>query len=119
MKVSGKILCVLFVLALGAPAQNISGSMTGRLIDAQGAAVTGAIITAVEPAKKITVTTRTNDQGDFTFPALQPGTYNLTAEAQGFKKLTRSAVTLDANDKLALGDLALQVGSLTETVEVA
>src|SRR5436309_1146669 len=119
LKFSKLILVTILVLTGFVNAQNISGSMSGRIIDAQGAAVPAAVITAVEPNKRITVSTRTNEQGEFIFPALQPGSYTLSAEAQGFKKLTRTAIALDANDKLSLGDVSLQVGSLTETVEVA
>jgi hypothetical protein len=50
---------------------------------------------------------------------LLPGNYSITIEANGFKKFPRSGITLDANDKLALGDLVLEVGSVTETVEVS
>ena len=113
------ILSVLFlVLAFSGYAQNISGSIAGSVIDQQGAAVPGASVTATDPTKRVTVSTKTNDQGNFVFPALQPGTYTLSIEATGFKKLERPNVPLDANDKLALGNLTLQVGALTEAVEV-
>ncbi len=87
-------------------------------MDAQGAVVPNASVTATEPTKNVTVTTKTNDQGDFVFPGLQPGTYNITIEAAGFKKLERPNIPLDANDKLALGNLGLQVGAVSEAVEV-
>ena len=98
--------------------QNVSGSMSGHVLDPQGAAVPGATVTVTDPAKNVTVTSKTNDQGDFLFPALQPGNYTLAIEAQGFKKLERANIPLDAADKLALGDLTLQVGALTEAVSV-
>jgi len=44
--------------------------------------------------------------------------YNITIEAAGFKKLERPNIPLDANDKLALGNLGLQVGAVSEAVEV-
>jgi hypothetical protein len=114
------ILGVFFVLlAFQAYAQNISGSISGHVVDQQGAAITNTTVTAADPARRVTVSTKTNDQGDFVFPALQPGNYTLTIEAAGFKKLERPNVPLDANDKLALGNLTLQVGALTEAVEVS
>jgi Carboxypeptidase regulatory-like domain len=94
------------------------GTGDERLLDAQGAVVPNASVTATEPTKNVTVTTKTNDQGDFVFPGLQPGTYNITIEAAGFKKLERPNIPLDANDKLALGNLGLQVGAVSEAVEV-
>lgn len=57
-------------------------------------------MTISEPTKRISESTKTNDQGDFVFPALQPGNYIVSVEAMGFKKLTRPAIALDVNDKL-------------------
>jgi hypothetical protein len=118
MKMTTLLCLFAVVVVFQASAQNISGSISGHVIDQQGAAIPNTTVTAVEPAKKLTVTTKTNDQGDFVFPALQPGNYTLTIEAAAFRKLERPNVPLDANDKLALGTLTLQVGALTEAVEV-
>ena len=57
------ILISLFVLALQGYAQNITGSMSGRVVDAQGAAVPNATVTANEPAKLVNVSTKSTDQG--------------------------------------------------------
>src|SRR5205085_7197552 len=92
--------------------------ISGRIIDAQGAVVPNATVTATEPTKNVTATTKTNEQGDFVLPGLQPGTYSVSVEAAGFKKLERPNIPLDANDKLALGNLALQVGAVSEAIEV-
>jgi carboxypeptidase family protein/TonB-dependent receptor-like protein len=118
-KVSVAILALLPVIAFQAHAQNISGSISGRIVDQQGAVVANASVTATEPTKNVTVTTRTNELGDFVFPALQPGNYNVTVEVAGFKKLEKPKIPLDANDNLALGNLALQVGEVTEAVSVS
>lgn len=71
-----------------------------------------------EPTKNVTVNATTSEGGDFVFTALQPGTYTVSVTAQGFKKLDRPNMVLNANDKLALGTLSLEVGSITESVEV-
>lgn len=118
-RVSLKILSLFFVSALVGYAQNISGSITGRVIDQQGSAVPNASVTAKEPTKNVTASVKTNDSGDFTLAGLNPGFYNITIESAGFKKLETQNVALDANDKLALNNLTLQVGSLTEIVEVS
>src|SRR5437868_8908464 len=119
MKMTSFLCCFAVLVAFQAYSQNISGSISGHVIDQQGAAVASTTVRAVDPARRVTVSTTTNDQGDFVFPALQPGNYTLTVEAPGFKKLERPNVPLDANDKLALGNLTLQVGALTEAVEVS
>jgi hypothetical protein len=118
-KVSRVIFASVFVLASRGYAQNISGSMAGRIVDQQGAAVPGASVTTAEPNRKISVTAKTNDAGEFVFPGLQPGNYTLTVEAAGFKKLEKPGIPLDANDKLDLGAVPLQVGAVSESVEVS
>ncbi len=107
-----------FLLAFQTQAQTISGSLSGHVIDQQGAAIPNANVTATDPSKGFTQSQATNSAGDFLFAGLQPGKYSVSVEVTGFKKLTRPNVALDANDKLALGDLVLEVGAVTESVEV-
>ena len=118
-KLSATILLLVFVLAIQGYAQSITGSLNGRVVDQQGSAVPDAKVTAIEPTKKVTVTTNTTGVGDFSIAGLAPGIYTVTVEASGFKKLTRPDVMLNASDKIALGDLTLQIGQLTESVEVS
>src|ERR1035441_4223345 len=117
-KLSATILLIVFVLAVQGYAQSVTGSLNGRVVDQQGSAVPDAKVTATEPTKKLTVATNTTGVGDFSIAGLAPGSYTVTVEATGFKKLTRSNVPLDASDKIALGDLVVQVGALTETIEI-
>ncbi|HLJ46155.1 MAG TPA: carboxypeptidase regulatory-like domain-containing protein, partial [Bryobacteraceae bacterium] len=111
----------IFVLALFqyASAQVISGSISGRLVDAQGAAIAGATVTASETSRNVAVTAKSNEQGDFVFPALPTGTYSVVAEVSGFKKFQRLNIALDVNDKLALGTIVMEVGTLAESIEVS
>ena len=51
-------------------------------------------------------------------PNLPPATYDITVDAQGFKKLESHNIVLSAADKLNGGDFVLQVGTITETVSV-
>src|SRR5581483_1024899 len=75
--------------------------------------------TVTEPAKKLTVSAKTNGEGDFYIAGLLPGNYTLAVEASGFKKLERPGIELNAQDKLALGNLPLEVGAVSESVEVS
>jgi len=118
-RVSMRIFLALAMLAPGAYAQNITGSMSGRIVDQQGASVPNATVTVTEPAKKLTVAAKTNDTGDFYVAGLLPGNYTLEVEAAGFKKLSRPGIELNAQDKLALGNLPLEVGAVSESVEVS
>src|SRR4051795_2904739 len=53
------ILTAVFALALPGYAQNITGSMSGRVIDQQGASIPNAAVTVTEPAKRVTATQKT------------------------------------------------------------
>src|SRR5947209_329394 len=64
-----------FVFSFGAYAQTFTGSISGRVVDPQGAAVANATVTASEPSKNIETTAKTGDSGDFSFSSLQPGNY--------------------------------------------
>jgi hypothetical protein len=120
-KMRKKTMMLVGLLLAGVPgfAQTISGSMAGRVTDAQGAVVPNASVTVTEPSKNLNVSSKTSAAGDFLVPGLLPGSYSISIESNGFKKLSRTGITLDANDKLALGDLVLQVGAVTDTVEVS
>jgi len=118
-KLSTTILLIQFVLAVSAYAQSFTGSLNGRVVDQQGAAVPDARVTATEPTKKLTVATNTTSAGDFSIAGLAPGNYIVSVEAKGFKKLTRPDIPLDASDKIALGDLVVQLGAVTETIEIS
>jgi Carboxypeptidase regulatory-like domain len=108
-----------FLLTSYGYSQSISGSISGHVVDQQGANVANAAVTVTEPTKNVQVGMKTGEGGDFAFTALQPGNYTVSVEAQGFKKVTRPNLALNANDKLGIGDIALEVGAVTETVEVS
>jgi hypothetical protein len=118
-----RFLSPVLILGLAATSflegQTISGSIAGRVVDPQGAAVPNALVTATETSKNFSVNARTNGEGEFFLSQLQPGNYTLEITAPGFKKMTRPGVPLDANDKLGLGSLTMEVGAVSETVEVS
>src|SRR5580704_2597573 len=116
-RVSSTILVLLF--SAHVYAQNITGSMSGRVVDQQGAVVGNATVTAVETNKRVNSVTKTTDSGEFTLAGLPPGNYTVEVLATGFKKLERVNIPLDAQDKLALGDLTMSVGAVTESIEVS
>jgi hypothetical protein len=91
--------------------------MTGRITDPSGAAVIGASVTARDVNLLTVWPTTTNEEGIFAFPRVPTGTYELRIEAKGFKSLVRPNIVLDLNQRARL-DLALQLGALSESVEV-
>ena len=111
---------IFFVLVLTslATAQTTSGSIAGSVIDQQQAAITNATVTVADETKGFSLTTTTDKEGRFVFPQVPPGTYTISVDAQGFKKLQRAGIALVANDKMALGDLMIEVGAASETITV-
>lgn len=77
-----------------------------------------AKVTVTNPATAVASTVETNQEGYFIFPNLRPGTYNVTAEAGGFKRYQQSGILLEVNQRARV-DVAMQVGGVTETVEVS
>ena len=113
------LITLLFtLLTLPASAQTTSGSISGSVLDKQGAAIAGATVTAVEQEKASPTSAQTDNQGRFVFPQLPPGRYNITVQGTGFKKLERKDVVLNASDKLSIGDLTLEVGNVEQIIEV-
>lgn len=119
-RMAGCFFMVLVTLMAGGSirAQTTSGSIAGTVTDQAGAALGGAAVKLVEPAKSITLTATSDAEGRFVFPTVTPGTYTLTIEASGFKRAERTGLQLVANDKLTLGDIGLDVGATSETVTV-
>ena len=120
MRLRMVIMCVLLtVLCVGMSlAQTTSGSVAGNVNDPNQASVSGATVVIADEAKGFSQRATTDKEGRFVFPQLPPGTYTLSIEATGFKKMQRSGIALVANDKLTLGDLVLEVGATSETVTV-
>src|ERR1700693_4067723 len=91
-----KLTCVLgAILALSLPcfAQTV-GQDTGEDTDPSGAIVVGATVTITGSLTNVARTTTTNSSGDYSFPALQPGIYNLKAEMHGFQNEVHEGVDL-------------------------
>ena len=88
-------------LSLSAPAfaqgggASSTGTIQGRVADAQGAVLPGVTVTATSPALIQPQTTVTSETGNYRFPAVPPGTYELTFELAGFNTLKRSGISLD------------------------
>jgi hypothetical protein len=111
------VLIAIAALSICAFAQN-SGSITGTIKDSAGGVIPGAAVAVVDQATALRQVTTTNAEGNFVFPQLPAGTYNITAEAKGFKKSENKDVVLSVATRVSLGDLVLQVGSITDTITV-
>jgi len=117
--VSGALIAALIIACAAAigSAQEFRGSITGRVIDNNGAAVANATVTITNTATNVPSSTTTNGDGNYTALYLVPGSYSVTVEAAGFKKAIRQNIEIRVGDKLQL-DLQLEVGNVSETVNV-
>lgn len=106
-----------FFFVLLSSAQTFQGSLRGRIIDPNGAAVGSVRVTLTDQATALLRSTVSNDTGEYVFPSLTPATYTVIAEAVGFKRLERRGVTVSTQAALTL-DLSLELGQVTEQVNV-
>ncbi len=103
-------------LATSAAAQG-TADIVGRVADVSGGVLPGANMVAKNVETNITRATVTSATGDYTFTALPVGTYEVRAELSGFNGES-SRITLATGDRARV-DLRLQLGAITQSVEVA
>jgi hypothetical protein len=110
-------LLLAFVLAFTglAVAQETTGTISGRIVDPQGLAVPGATVTLTGPQGTKTVVT--DSSGRFSAPYLTPGVYSIRAELQGFKAVEKKDINVRLGQTADI-PITMEVGGLTETVEV-
>ena len=92
-------------------------TISGVVTDNQGSAVPGASVTIRNEATGVEIVLTTNDSGAYSSPPLVLGRYSVTVDLTGFKKMVTSGILLQGGDAIRQ-DVALQVGDLTESVEV-
>ena len=114
----GLLAACFLLLAAMAAGQVTTGTISGIVKDSSGAVVPGVTVTANEPAKGVTRTAESSSGGEFVFTNLPPGTYTISVEVKGFKKLEKSDVIVNVADHVNAGELTLQVGTTVESVTV-
>ena len=106
----------LTAVGLASAQETTTGSIAGRVVDAHALATPGATVTVTGPQGSRTLVT--DDQGRFLAPFLTPGTYEVRIELQGFKPTNRRNVVVRLGQRVELTDLKLEVGDLSQVVEV-
>jgi hypothetical protein len=107
----------VFVLATvsAAFAQETTGAIRGRIVDAQGGAMPGVTVTAV--GGQGSKTTVSDAEGRYNIPFLTPGVYTVRAELQGFKTVAQEGAVVGLGQTLDV-PLKMEIGGITETVNV-
>ncbi|HXT32664.1 MAG TPA: carboxypeptidase regulatory-like domain-containing protein [Vicinamibacterales bacterium] len=112
------LMLALAAVSSAALAQDFRGAITGRITDSSNARMPGVTVVATNVETNVAQTTVTNSEGDYTVLYLNPGTYTVTAELSGFKKLARNNLQVRVGEKLGV-DFTLEVGAMAETVQVS
>jgi Carboxypeptidase regulatory-like domain/TonB dependent receptor len=112
-----RCLLSLFTFCISVSAQTTSTTILGTVSDGSGAILAGAKVTAVNTRTGVKREVVTSSTGDFSFPLLDVGVYDLMVDAQGFKQEIRRNIALAINEKVRM-DFSLQVGATSERVEV-
>jgi hypothetical protein len=112
---------ILWIAILTAPksveAQVLYGSMVGHVQDSSEAAVPGASVTILNTDTNQSRQTTTNEAGDYSFPTIPSGTYELKIGKPGFGGFARTGIAVTINS-ISRVDASLQVGAVSETVTV-
>ena len=94
------------------------GDIIGEITDSSGAAVPGARLTLTHVETNAIREGLANNSGVYRFPSLVPGHYSVKVEADGFKPVIRSGIEVQVQQTARI-DFALQIGSVSEVVEVS
>src|SRR6266540_1497708 len=104
-------------LIVFAQSQALNGQIEGTVADTSGAVIPNATLTIVNLETGATRTATTDQSGVYRAPLLPLGTYRVTAEASGFKRLVREGITLTTG-QTATVSMALEAGQVTELVTI-
>lgn len=106
------------LLPAGLLAQTAStGTVLGTVADATGAVVVGATVTMTEKATNQTLTSTTNDVGQYNFVAIPPGTYRVTVQMTGFRQAAVNDLKVDVSKSYTV-NFKMEIGAVAEVVEV-
>ncbi|HEY3987666.1 MAG TPA: carboxypeptidase-like regulatory domain-containing protein [Acidobacteriaceae bacterium] len=111
-------MCLCLLLVAGtASAQVDQGAITGTVTDNTGAIVPGAQVTLTATDTGLTLQSKSNSSGNYTFSPIKIGNYTVSATAKGFQTTSRQNVHVDAQQRLQV-NLALSLGQVSQTVTV-
>ena len=100
-----------------AVAQETTATISGTVKDESGAVIPGAAVQVTNVATGVSRTVQSDVQGRYTVPQLAPGMYEVESSSSGFQTFIRRGIELTIG-RHAIVDMVLQVGAVTQTVEV-
>jgi Carboxypeptidase regulatory-like domain len=111
------IVVVFLLLPSMAMAQGNSATIGGQIVDASGAAISGAKVTLKNLNTGLVQATASNDEGIYSVPLLPPGSYSVRVEREGFRTGVQTGILLTVG-QVATVNVSLQPGQVSETVTV-
>lgn len=119
MRILVQFLCVLITLAAPGAlrAQHNTAMLSGRVLDSSGGIVASANLSLVQKQTGLTRDSKSDATGEFLFPLLPPGEYQLSARHNGFKTEQREGIIVAAGERNRI-EVTLSPGAITETVSV-
>src|SRR6266498_1903939 len=117
----GLVICLAVLVSISSLSfgQQLTGTLSGTTMDSTGAVVASAKVTMKNELSGDTRTTVSNGTGFFSITAVQPGTYTVVVSAPGFKSWSQAGIVFAQGDNRNLPQIALQVGAISETVEIS
>ena len=94
-----------------------TGTILGTVTDSTGAVLSGVKVTVTNTQTNVSFRTVTSSAGDYNAPALNPGTYTVSAESTGFQKSVTNTFVLAVDQRVRI-DLSMKPGAVSETVAV-
>jgi hypothetical protein len=111
-----RVLSVSCLIVVPGVAQTM-GEITGRVVDSSGATVPNASVTITNPATNASREVVSSQAGDYSFPSLPPGVYNVRVQRQGFKTAESTGIQVQVQQTVRL-DFTLELGQLSQSVLV-
>ena len=121
VKIMNRAITLAVLLLCGAAllsAQSATQSILGLVTDSSGAVLSGATVTITNIGTGVSRSVHTNQTGNYTVPLIPVGNYDLKVEMAGFKTETVHNIRVETGAQVRQ-DLQLQIGAVTETVEVS
>jgi len=113
--------CIITLLLSGFAtvtfAQDVTARIDGQVLDPAGAVVTKATVTLTNTRTGEVRTVESDDNGSYTLTQIQPGTYDLSVKAQGFKEYLSKSLELSVGDRKKI-NIPLETGAVSESVTV-
>lgn len=115
------LLCIVILALMGFAsntfAQDVTARIDGQVTDPNGAVVLSATITMTNTKTGEVRTAVSNDTGSYTVTQIQPGIYDISVKAQGFKEYLSRGIELNVNDRKTI-NIGLETGAITESITV-